>query len=385
MLRSSAALRLSSAASKLKAAADLPFIAAVREALPWSFIGLLVAFVALLVVVPEPGPIISSKLGLRVADALLPAFGVMGVVLAPVLGWMYARRTSSDPWLASIAMLLAYAIALPPFTHGALDYLRMVGPSGLFMALLFGAAFAFASWATKRAWAGASLILALSIVARMEHLSLTATIEAMLAPLGMLGDTYIALVVIVAVETLLWSVGVHGPALLAAIVTPVYLALQIQNGNALVAHQPLPHIVVVSLFLFVFPGGAGATLPLAALFAISRVSKLRTIGRVALVPALFNINEPLLFGAPVVFNPYLIPPFIGVPLVLATTTYFAVAGGLVARAAWYVPSSIPTLVSTYIATIDPRAVGLALINIAVATMLYFPFVRAYEAHVIAHD
>ena len=63
----------------------------------------------------------------------------MGVVLAPVLGWIYALRSGNNPWLASIAMLLAYAVALPPFSGNVLDYLRAVGPSGLFMALLFGA------------------------------------------------------------------------------------------------------------------------------------------------------------------------------------------------------------------------------------------------------
>ena len=128
---------------------------------------------------------------------------------------------------------------------------------------------------------------------------------------------------------MLWTAGVHGPAMLAAIVTPVYLTMQMQNTHAFIAHAPLPYIVVVSLFLFVFPGGAGATLPLAALLAISHVPRLRRVGRATLLPALFNLNEPLLFAAPVVFNPHLILPFVGAPLVLATVTYAAVATGLV--------------------------------------------------------
>jgi cellobiose-specific phosphotransferase system component IIC len=385
MSRSSAASRLSSAASKLKAVADLPFISATRDALPWSFVGLLVAFVPLLILVPVKGPVFGPSLGLRVAGALLPAFGVMGMVLAPVLGWIYAKRTDGSVWIAAPAMLLAYLMALPE-PHGTfLEYLRLVGPSGLFLALLFGGAYAVVAWASKRAWIAAAAILLLSILARVEHLSLTAAIESMLAPLGNLGDTYAALMIIVLIETLLWTCGLHGPALLAAVVTPVYLTLQAQNTVAFNAHVPLPHIVVVSLFLFVFPGGAGATLPLAALLALSRVDRLRKIGRLTIVPALFNTNEPLLFGAPVVFNPFLIPPFLLVPLILATTTYYAFALGWVGRAAFYVPSSIPTLASTYVATLDPRAVLLALANIAIATAIYFPFVRIYEAHVIAHD
>ncbi len=198
--------------------------------------------------------------------------------------------------------------------------------------------------------------------------------------MGRLGDTYAALVLITLAETLLWLLGIHGPATLAAIVTPVYLTLQLQNTTAFGRHQPLPHIVVVSLFLFVFPGGAGATLPLAALLACSKVQRLRKIGRLTLVPAIFNVNEPLMFGLPVIFNPFLAVPFVAVPLVLATTSYFVIARGLVARPALYVPSSIPTFVSTYIATLDMRAVVLVLANIAIATLLYVPFVRAYERH-----
>lgn len=185
---------------------------------------------------------------------------------------------------------------------------------------------------------------------------------------------------IVVVETLLWTAGIHGPASLASIVTPVYLTLQVQNTNAYAAHLPLPHVVVVSLFLFVFPGGAGATLPLAGLLALSRVASLRRVGRLTLLPSLFNVNEPLIFGIPIVFNPYLAIPFVAAPAVLATVTYAAVASGLVARAAFYVPSTLPAPVSTYLATLDPRALVLVLANVALATAIYFPFVRAYERH-----
>jgi cellobiose PTS system EIIC component len=161
--------------------------------------------------------------------------------------------------------------------------------------------------------------------------------------------------------------------------------MQMQNTHAFSVHEPLPYIVVVSLFLFVFPGGAGATLPLAALLAFSHVPRLRRVGRATIVPAIFNLNEPLLFAAPVVFNPHLVLPFVCAPLVLATVTYAAVAAGFVSRAAFYVPSSVPTFVSTYLATQDLRAVALAVLNVALATAIWYPFVRAYERHLAVDD
>jgi PTS system cellobiose-specific IIC component len=98
------------------------------------------------------------------------------------------------------------------------------------------------------------------------------------------------------------------------------------------------------------------------------------------VPSLLNINEPLLFSLPVVLNPFFAVPFVAVPAVLATTTYLAMAHGLVGRPIYYVPSSIPTVVSTYLATLDYRAVLLCLLNLALSALIYLPFVRAYERH-----
>jgi cellobiose-specific phosphotransferase system component IIC len=396
MSTSSDAWRPSSAAySVLRKAGDAAFVAATRDALPWSFGGLLIAFAALLPLTHEPGPFFGPSLGLRVSAALLPAFGVMGAALVCALAWRYALAVNGNAALAAGSCALAYVIALPsPASHDALAYLRVVGPSGLFLALVICGVWAASDWAAAlpstalrfarddkvRALVASAVVLLMSLALRLAHVSLGAIVLSMLAPLGHLGDTYAALLAIVLVEMLLWSCGLHGPALLAAIVTPVYLTLQMQNTQAYARHEALPHVVVVSLFLFVFPGGAGGTLPLALLLLRSRVPQLRKIGRVSLVPSIFNANEPLLFGVPVVFNPFLVPPFVAAPLVLATITYVAVASGWVARAAFYVPSTVPTLLSTYAATLDPRAVALAAVNVVVAAAIYWPFLRAYEHH-----
>jgi len=367
---------------------ELPFIASLRDALPWSFIGLAAAFLGILISELAGGTFQGQTLGLRVASALLPAFGVMAAALAVILPLRLARATHYSAAPLLLGSVGGFALALPqPFGPDPIAYLRLVGATGLFVAML--ACGVTAAWITlvrRRVapalsdWLGALLAVGTFGVLIALHVSLPAAIASAMHPIAQLGDTYLALVVIVLVETLLWTAGVHGPAVLAAIVTPVYLTMQMQNTHAFTVHAPLSYIVVVSLFLFVFPGGAGATLPLAGLLAISRVPRLRAVGRATFVPSLFNLNEPLLFAAPVVFNPHLILPFVGVPVVLATVTYAAVATGLVARAAFYVPSSVPTFISTYVATQDLRAVGLAALNIVLATVMYYPFVRAYERH-----
>ena len=369
-------------------------LVAVREALPWSLAGLAAGLLVCIALVPVHGPFLTSLLR-RVSLAELPAFGVMAIALAAILSYRLALRLHLLRAPIVAGTLIAFVLALPqPFTPAdPLGYLHLVGESGLFLAIIVALAAVSCALGLRRAglqpWAadGGAAVLAVGAAAALlaMHVSLGNALIGALQPLGRLGDTYTALLVITIAETLLWTFGIHGPATLAAIVTPVYLALQQQNTAAFNHHQPLPHIVVVSLFLFVFPGGAGGTLPLAVLLCFSKVERLRKIGRLTVVPGIFNINDPLVFGLPLVLNPYLAIPFTLVPVILATLTYLAMAHGLVARPAIYLPSSIPTVVSTYLATADVRAVALAGVNIGIATLLYFPFVRAYERHEAARS
>ncbi len=381
-------MSLSSGASKpLFAASNIS--RALNSALPIGFAALVVALLAILFV--EPGgwriaPQPSFPLA-AIAEAMLPAFGAMSCVTAIALAVQLARRLAL-PLAPQIAVtLLAFALVLP-HPQGAvapLDYLRSVGASGLLLAILVGMICALVASYTARLlpaapYLGAPLALLPFLALHAAGINASALVRAALAPLAHLGDSYPALLAIVFAETALWCVGIHGPALLAGIVTPVYLSLQAENTHAFAAHQPLPHIVVVSLFLFVFPGGAGATLPLAALLARSKIPRLHRIGRATLPFALINANEPLLFTLPIVGNPILALPFIGIPMLLASISYVAVSAGWVARAAFYVPSSIPAPISVYLATLDWRAPILLLANLFVATLLWLPAVRAYERH-----
>ncbi|MEO6991164.1 MAG: PTS transporter subunit EIIC [Candidatus Baltobacteraceae bacterium] len=353
---------------------------AIRTMLPWSFVGLVLGM-AYLVAFVSRGPIL-----VRLYGSFAPAFGAMSILLVVLLTWDLARRRGVPPAVALLVALPAFALSLPyRGATSALALARTVGSSGLFLAMIVAIGtvlvlrLARARFGARAGTALAAVgIIALAAAACVRGVSLAAGLAAVLAPLGGLGDTATALIVIVLIETLLWAIGIHGPAMLAAIVLPVYLDLQAQNTEALVHHLPLPHIVTVSLFLFVFPGGAGATLPLVLLLLRSRVKRVRRVAYASLVPAIFNANEPLMFGLPLILNPVLSLPYIVAPVVLAVVTYLAVAHGLVARPAFYMPSSVPTLVSVFLATKDWRACVLVVVNVLLAAAIYAPFVAAYE-------
>src|SRR5207244_11250542 len=158
------------------------------------------------------------------------------------------------------------------------------------------------------------------------------------------GASLAAVIIVVLIDSALWLVGVHGLAVLAA-VKPLWLAALAENMAAVSTGQPPPHIFTQEFFIwFTWQGGSGAALAFALVLLFARSKQLKLVGRAGIVPAIFNINEPLLFGAPVVMNGKLAPPFIISPLVAVVTTCLAMRLGLVRppyiEVVWTLPAPI---------------------------------------------
>lgn len=360
---------------------------ALQGALPIALGVALVALLARFSVVLLARPFVGWPAGLRLLVAFIPsAFAIASVVMLIVLAFALARRLRYPVALGLAVSAFAFTLALPREALGDRASLaHTLGISGIFTAIVIALAAAGAiSFARRRLGAvsgtaaGAAAVVAASSALFVLHLSPASGLAAALAPLATLGDSFVALVTITALEAALWLVGIHGPALLAAIVVPVYLQLQGDNIAALGHHAPIPHIVVVTTFLFVFPGGAGATLPLVLLLLRSRVARLRTFAYATIVPSLFNVNEPVIFGLPLAYNPVLAVPFVVAPVALASTTFAAIALGLVARPVVYMPYWVPSLASAFVTTLDWRACVLVACNVVLAGAIWLPFVRVYE-------
>jgi len=187
--------------------------------------------------------------------------------------------------------------------------------------------------------------------------------------------------------TVLWSAGIHGMSVIGSIVRPVWLVLLDANTAAVSAHQALPNIAPEPFFQwFIWIGGAGATLSLALLMCFSKSEYLKRVGRFSIIPGIFNINEPLIFGTPLVMNPILAIPFILGPVVSAIIAYAATAAGLVAKVSIIAPWTLPAPIGAMLATGgDWRAAVLVCINIAVVTVIYYPFFKAYEKKMIKEE
>jgi cellobiose PTS system EIIC component len=375
--------------------AEAPAVLALRESLPIALAVVAVALIVMLVGQPFTG---WAALARELREAIAPAFSIASVVMVVVLAWRLAVRLHDAPALLVAVAFASFWLMLPRDALAALGdfaatrgasgwgaFAATLGASGLFTAIVVGLATAGAIALGRRRYGagrgdalGGLALLLIALGSFTLHFSLAGAIAALVAPLATLGDSFVALLLITAIEALLWLVGIHGPALLAALVVPIYLHLQAQNAEAFAHHQPVPHAVVISTFLFVFPGGAGATLPLVALLLRSRVPRLRKFAYATILPSLINVNEPVIFGLPLAYNPVLAVPFVLAPVALACTTYAALALGWVTRPAIYVPSMVPAFVNAFLATLDWRACVLVALNLLLAGAIWLPFVRVYE-------
>jgi cellobiose PTS system EIIC component len=228
----------------------------------------------------------------------------------------------------------------------------------------------------------APMLISVTIVWLLRHvlgLDLVDLVITGLHPLEALGDSLMAVLLINLVLHLLQFAGVHGVSVINAIFMTFWQAWLIQNAEAHLAGQALPHISAYPFFQwFIWIGGAGATLPLALLLLVSRQPHARRIGRMAIVPSLFNVNEPLLFGLPVVLNPTLLVPFIAAPLVSGLLAWLAMHSNLVGRPFLEVPWVLPCFIGAPLATGDARALILLAVNLGVGLAIWLPFLRTYE-------
>lgn len=187
------------------------------------------------------------------------------------------------------------------------------------------------------------------------------------------------IVMVLLFQNLLWSFGLHGSFILSPITEPTLLTSIQENMIAYQAGTEIPNIVTKPfLDAFAFIGGGGCTIGLiVAIFLVSKREEYRSVAKLSLAPGCFNINEPLMFGLPVVFNPILMIPLVLVPVINLIIAYLATASGFIAKTVVMVPWTTPPVLSAYLATGgDYKAAILSIGLIILSVLIYMPFVIA---------
>jgi PTS system cellobiose-specific IIC component len=207
-----------------------------------------------------------------------------------------------------------------------------------------------------------------------------------LEPLTKVGSSYWGFIIYIVGGTFLYGLGMSAWTLYGFFY-PILIS-NITNNAALVAQGLAPAFVnteeVASSFAYI--GGMGCTLMLSFLLLRARSKKLRTIGKIAIVPSIMNINEPLVFGVPIALNPILFIPFVLSQFLTCTITWIVLSLHLVAIPAhvfnlWFIP--IPLI--AWFATQDIRALFLLAFNIFVTFVVWYPFFKVYDNQQVAAE
>lgn len=208
------------------------------------------------------------------------------------------------------------------------------------------------------------------------------------SPLKSIVDTPIGAVVIVLLITMLWVAGIHGVSVIGAMARPIWIEMLTKNADSLQAGEKiLPYITPEPFFQwFVWIGGSGGTLGLVFILLFARSKYLKELGKATIIPAIFNINEPIIFGLPIMLNPFFTIPFILGPVLATIVSYVAMSLNWVSRPAILAPWTFPAPIGAYLSTGgDFRGVILCLFNIFLMGLVYYPFMRAYDKKMASQE
>lgn len=352
--------------------------------------------------------------------SIATVFTVLGI------GYYFSKDRKCDPIFGAAISLAAFIMITPMEVEHVLEdgtavmvgsvlAIDRLGARGMFVGMLaaFLAAFLYC-WITKKNWTikmPASVPPAVSkSFSALIPACLTLTVflavrigftftpwgnihdfiyELVQAPLTSLGSSLIATLLAIFSIQILWFFGLHGQIIVNSVLDPIWNTLTMENLMAFQAGEALPNIVTKQ-FIEIFTvgiGGSGMTLAAVIILAFfCRSRQLKQMGRLALPAACFNINEPIIFGLPIVLNPTILIPWILAPVINVCIVYFAMATGLVPLTTGVtVPWTTPIFLSGMLATNSWQGGVIQLVELAVVFVCWLPFLKALDRTALQSD
>lgn len=202
----------------------------------------------------------------------------------------------------------------------------------------------------------------------------------LLSPLFTAAETYPGLILIQAATAFFWFIGVHGPSIVQPGIDPIRLANQAENLQVLLAGGHPAHSLTFNMSLVGEFGGTGATFIVPLLLILFMKSKqLKAVGKASIVPVAFAVNEPLLFGAPMILNPYMLIPFVTAGCVNVSVAKFFIDNVGMNGFSFVVPWATPAPIGIFITT-NFQLIALVFVAIIILldAIIYLPFLKAYD-------
>ncbi|MFT4004682.1 MAG: PTS cellobiose transporter subunit IIC, partial [Lacrimispora sp.] len=338
-------------------------------------------------------------------------FSIMAVLAVVGIGYSFSEQMKVDRLFGAAVSLVCWFLIMPykilvNDTAVSGIPLGWVGSKGIFVGIL--AAFLSVhiyAWVNKKGWiikmpdgvpptvaksfsalipAGVSVLVffILNIVFAMTPYgnAFNFVFTILQTPLLKLGNTLPAMVIAYIFLHLFWFFGVNGGSVVGAVFNPILQTLSAENLTAFQAGQPLPNIISQQFQdLFATFGGCGSTLSLLiAMLFFCRSKRIKELGKLAFIPGLFGINEPIVFGLPILLNPMMLIPFMLVPTINIVISYFCMSIGLVPLCSGVaIPWTMPVILSGFLATGWQGAI-LQLLLLILGVFIYMPFIKMMD-------
>ncbi|MDR2834554.1 MAG: PTS transporter subunit EIIC [Streptococcaceae bacterium] len=338
-----------------------------------------------------------------------------------MIGMIHARKLKSDsPFMAGLVNIMCYVVLAPmamnvvapesgeEFVVNSVLAQRFTNAQGLFVAIIVG--MITVTMFEKIVQSGKLNIkmpdTVPPMIAKSFEVSIPATVvvtfwavagylitellgmtifdaiyTSLQGPLERIMQHPAGVILIVIIAQLFWTLGIHGAQLVGIVTNPVGLAAITQNIENFEAGLPMTNIFTGPFWsAFATIGGSGSTLGLIiAILLFSKRKEARTISKISIAPALFNINEPMIFGVPLVMNPIFAIPFILGPAISVSIALFSAHIGFASPAFIILPWTTPPLMNSFLSTGGHLGTMITqVICLAVLVLIYIPFVKVHN-------
>lgn len=307
-------------------------------------------------------PLVSAtkESGQTIRALNVSALGANGIFCAILIGLISVRITK-------FAIDHKWMIRMPDVVpEGILNSFNSIIPSGLNILFWYGLA-NMISGLTNGSMTLGTLITTV-IATPLSYL---------VSPLGM--------IVIVTVFCLSWFFGIHGGSVVFTAIMPIYIGAYATNAELASAGQPLVFHPIFLYGCLTILGGSGNTLPLCIMGLKSKSKQINAVAKASFVPGLFNINEPAIFGFPIMYNPILLIPFVLNSLVVMLFMYIAYTFEWMSYPSVLIMTTLPVGIQQFMSTLDWRNVVFVLLMFPIVFAIWFPFFKVYERQCIAKE
>jgi len=230
------------------------------------------------------------------------------------------------------------------------------------------------------------LVTGINVILGGYDLTIPAAVMELFRPLVSASDTFLACLLAVMLIQLLWFAGIHGGVVVLGILSPILLMNLGTNQEALAAGTEIPKIFVQPILdFFIFVGGAGGTWGVVILMMRSKATHLKVIGKMSVIPGSFNINEPVIFGTPIVMNPNYFIPWMLSPMINTCIVWMAFKTEIVSKIIALPPWTMPAPIGAVIATNSGTAAILVGVCVLVSMVVFYPFFKVHEKQLLIEE